>query len=67
MFFICGFLNQLLSDYNCMILKKEALQNNQNTKTQAQPKKKMAVLRLEKDIQSYEQEKIDFVKLTFPD
>ena len=36
-----------------MILKKEAPQNNQNTKTQVQPKKKMAVLRLEKDIQSY--------------
>jgi hypothetical protein len=38
-----------------MILKKEALQNNQTNKNQAQPKKKMAVLRLEKDIQSYEQ------------
>lgn len=53
--------------YNTMILKKEALKNNQTNNNQAsQPKKKMAVLRLEKDIQSYEQEKIDFVKLTFP-
>ncbi len=27
----------------------------------------MAVLRLEKDIHSYQQEKIDFVKLSFPE
>jgi len=49
-----------------MILKKEASQNTQNPQNQVQPKKKMAVLRLEKDIQSYQQEKIDLVKLTFP-
>jgi hypothetical protein len=27
----------------------------------------MAVLRLQKDIQSYEEQKIDFVRLSFPD
>ena len=31
------------------------------------PKKPMVVLRLQKDLQSYSEEKISFVKLLFPD
>lgn len=45
-----------------MIFKKE--KNPELSKMHT--KKTMATLRLEKDIQSYQEEKIDFVKLVFP-